>query len=118
MAYLRRSGSTNVHPGSSGYLFAPNAVYYHGTEQTARGAFGYRLGMTMAEWACHGLMGLGQRFTPKASPPADAGPAWSSVRAAFRIWSGTTGVHRLLGWLRRKGRDVPGFASWLKGFCN
>jgi hypothetical protein len=79
MAYLRRSGSTNVPPGSSGYLLAPNAVYYHGTEQTARGAFGYRLGMTMAEWACHGLMGLGPTLHAEASPPADAGPAWSSA---------------------------------------
>lgn len=79
MAYLRRSLDTNAHLGSSGYLLEPNAVYYHGTERTARGAFGYRLGMTMAEWACRGLMGLGPTLHAEASPPADAGPGWSSV---------------------------------------
>src|SRR5260221_14215906 len=38
-------------PGASGYLIEPNAVDQSGTEQTARGAVGYRVGMTMAEWA-------------------------------------------------------------------
>ncbi|MFI0449162.1 hypothetical protein ACH34W_27285 [Actinomadura sp. 6N118] len=35
-------------------------VFDHGTETSAKAAFGYRLGMTMAQWACCGLMGLGQ----------------------------------------------------------
>lgn len=78
MAYLRRSPDVNAHPGSSGYLTEPNAVYYHGTERTAKAAFGYRIGMTMAEWACRGLMGLGPTLHAETSPPpADAGPGWS-----------------------------------------
>ena len=76
MAYLRRRRNPWARPGSSGYLVEPNAVYYHGTERTARGAFGYRLGMTMAEWACRGLMGLGPTLHAETSAPADAGPAW------------------------------------------
>lgn len=77
MAYLRRQPSANTSPGSSGYLLEPNAVYYHGTERTARAAFGYRVGMTMAEWVCRGLMGLGPTFHAEARRPVGAGPAWS-----------------------------------------
>jgi hypothetical protein len=79
MAYLRRSPNANAYTGSSGYLLEPNAVYYHGTERTARAAFGYRVGMTMAEWACRGLMGLGPTLHAETSTPSDAGPAWSSA---------------------------------------
>jgi hypothetical protein len=79
MAYLRRSPDANAHPGSSGYLLEPNAVYYRGAERTARAAFGYRLGMTMAEWVCRGLMGLGPTLHAETSPPAEAGPGWSPV---------------------------------------
>ena len=77
MAYLRRWPSANTHPASSGYVLEPNAVYYHGTERTARAAFGYRVGMTMAEWVCRGLMGLGPTLHAETSPLAEAGPAWS-----------------------------------------
>src|SRR5713226_2155268 len=45
MAYLRRCRNALAQPGASGYLIEPNAVYQCGTEQTARGAFGYRVGM-------------------------------------------------------------------------
>ncbi|MFJ8254315.1 hypothetical protein [Streptomyces sp. NPDC094466] len=37
-----------------------NPVYEHGTERTAKNAAAYRLGMTMTEWACRSLLGLGQ----------------------------------------------------------
>ncbi|MFJ5610615.1 gamma-glutamyltransferase [Streptomyces sp. NPDC093221] len=47
-------------PGSTGRRLTVNAVYEYATEQSARHALGYRLGMTMAEWACRSLMGLGQ----------------------------------------------------------
>ena len=76
-AYLRRSPNVAAYSGSSGYLLEPNAVYTYGTEKTARGAFGYRVGMTMAEWVCRGLMGLGPTLHAETSPPADAGPNWS-----------------------------------------
>lgn len=56
----------------------PNVVYRDGTERTAQAAFGYRIGMTMAEWACRGLMGLGPTSHAEAVTPTCAGPAWSS----------------------------------------
>ncbi|MFI0818642.1 gamma-glutamyltransferase [Streptomyces sp. NPDC021098] len=37
-----------------------NPVYAHGTERSAKSAAAYRLGMTMTEWACRSLLGLGQ----------------------------------------------------------
>ena len=79
MAYLRRTPNLDPDLGSGGYLLEPNAVYYHGTEKTARGAFGYRIGMTLAEWVCRGLMGLGPTFHAEANRPLDAGPAWLSA---------------------------------------
>ncbi|MER6364783.1 hypothetical protein [Kitasatospora sp. NPDC001527] len=35
-----------------------NAVYRHGTERSAHAAFGYHLGMTMAQWLTVGMAGL------------------------------------------------------------
>lgn len=58
VAYLGRSPYPTS-PGGSGFVVKPNVVYQDGTEQTAQAAFGYRIGMTMAEWACRGLMGSG-----------------------------------------------------------
>jgi hypothetical protein len=81
VAYLRRSPNLNAHLGSSGYLLEPNAVYYHATERTARGAFGYRAGMTVAEWVCRGLMGLGPTVHAEASLPIGAGPAWLPTKS-------------------------------------
>lgn len=75
VAYLGRQAC----PGGSGYCVESNVVYRDGTERSARGAFGYRLGMTMAEWACRGLMGLGPTTHAEAVTPADAGSAWSNV---------------------------------------
>jgi hypothetical protein len=77
MAYLRRSRSPKAQLGMSGWLVEPNDVYRRATEKTAQAAFGYRIGMTMAEWACRGLMGLGPTLHAEAFQPADAGPAWS-----------------------------------------
>ncbi|MFJ6635770.1 gamma-glutamyltransferase [Streptomyces sp. NPDC091376] len=47
-------------PGAKGRRLTLNPVYAHGTERTAKNAAAYRLGMTMAEWACRSLLGLGQ----------------------------------------------------------
>jgi hypothetical protein len=79
MAYLRRTPNSDAHLGSGGYLIEPNAVYYHGAERTERGAFGYRVGMTVAEWVCRGLMGLGPTLHAEGIRPVGAGPAWSSA---------------------------------------
>ncbi|MET9956433.1 gamma-glutamyltransferase [Streptomyces sp. NPDC006339] len=47
-------------PGAKGRRLTLNPVYEHGTERTAKNAAAYRLGMTMTEWACRSLLGLGQ----------------------------------------------------------
>ncbi|MFK0160868.1 gamma-glutamyltransferase [Streptomyces sp. NPDC090493] len=46
--------------GAKGRRLTWNPVYTHGTERSAKTAAGYRLGMTMTEWACRSLLGLGQ----------------------------------------------------------
>ncbi|GEM_PF-3090406 len=75
VAYLGRRRCTTGTGG--GFLVEPNVVYREGTEKTAQAAFGYRIGMTMAEWVCRGLMGLGPTAHAEAHKPANAGPAWS-----------------------------------------
>jgi hypothetical protein len=75
VAYLIRSRSL-AGLGGSGFLVEPNVVYHDGTEQTAQAAFGYRIGMTMAEWACRGLMGLGPSVHAESQTPPAAGSAW------------------------------------------
>lgn len=77
VAYLRRQ----THTGGTGFRVEPNVVYRFGTESSARGAFGYRIGMTMAEWACRGLMGCGPTIHAEADRPQDAGPAWKASRS-------------------------------------
>ena len=86
-AYLHRTACT-VKPGAGGndadvgtYQLEPNAVYREGTEKTARGLFAYRIGMTMAEWACRGLMGLGPTIHAEATTPPGYGPMWSSRKS-------------------------------------
>src|SRR5262245_42804385 len=74
LAYLGRRATVGT---KSGYLIEPNVVYRDGTEQTAQAALGYRIGMTMAEWACRGLMRLGPTTHAEAVRPAGAGPAWT-----------------------------------------
>ncbi|MFD4923098.1 gamma-glutamyltransferase [Streptomyces goshikiensis] len=47
-------------PGAKGRRLTLNPVYEYGTERSAKNAAAYRLGMTMTEWACRSLLGLGQ----------------------------------------------------------
>jgi hypothetical protein len=76
MAYLERTKPATAKTGGSGFMLRANAVYLLGTERTAQAAFGYRIGMTMAEWACRGLMGLGPTQHAEVVLPAGHGPAW------------------------------------------
>jgi len=78
-AYLHRAASITA--GGTGYQLEPNAVYREGTEKTARAMFGYRIGMTMAEWACRGLMGLGPTIHAEATMPPDYAPMWSPANS-------------------------------------
>ena len=110
-AYLRR---VTVTPNRSGYAVEPNAVYREGTEKTAQAAFGYRIGMTMAEWACRGLMGLGPTLHAEADRPNGYGAAWHAA----------SGLPDLIGdhwrppatWLiEAKGARKPGLSILRKG---
>lgn len=85
-AYLGRTW-VGTASGGTGFVVEPNVVYTDGTELTARSAFGYRIGMTMAEWAVRGLLGLGPTTHAEAQVPAIAGSGWST----------TTGLPDLVG---------------------
>jgi hypothetical protein len=82
-AYLRRV----VHPHptvagthSTGHIVVANDVYNHGTEITARGAFSYRIGMTMTEWICRGWLGLGPTIHAESAVPPGADPvSWAAL---------------------------------------
>lgn len=50
----------------------PSIAYSQGAERSAQGAFAYRLGMTMAEWSCRNLMGLGSTTHAESTPPPGA----------------------------------------------
>lgn len=57
-------------PGhAAGRRLFVSAVYQHGTERSAHSAFGYHLGMTMAQWACVGMSGLGSTRHIEAGGP-------------------------------------------------
>jgi hypothetical protein len=76
-AYLQRARNAAGVAALTGYSLEPNVVYLEGTEKTARALFAYRIGMTMAEWACRGLLGLGATVHAEAIRPPGAGPEWS-----------------------------------------
>ncbi|MCA2182150.1 hypothetical protein LDL08_38920 [Nonomuraea glycinis] len=61
-AYLGMHPVQPQHPvlGTTGRRLTLNPVYAYGTERSAKNAASYRLGMTMTEWACRSLLGLGQ----------------------------------------------------------
>lgn len=111
-AYLTR---TSLRGGEgSGYAVEPNAVFLRGTERTAQAAFGYRLGMTMADWACRGLMGLGPTTHAESAPPSGVGPGWRMASSLPDL----TGVHGFSGvaWLiEAKGGRKVGLAQLRKG---
>jgi hypothetical protein len=82
LAYLglRRYGSQNSR--RSGCLIEPNIMYSKGTERTGQAAFAYRIGMTMAEWVCRRLMGLGPTLHAEVKRPPEAGPMWRPLSNA------------------------------------
>lgn len=60
--------------GTSRWGLVTNDVYQRGTEITARGAFSYRIGMTMAEWLCWGRLGMSHSLHAETSCPPAADP--------------------------------------------
>jgi hypothetical protein len=74
-AYLERVADSRPDVAqSTQHVLVPNSVYTHGTEITARGAFSYRVGMTMAEWICRGWLGLGPTTHAESAVPPGADP--------------------------------------------
>ncbi|WP_205315836.1 hypothetical protein [Nonomuraea lactucae] len=61
-AYLGMHPVTPQYPvrGTKDRRLTLNPGYAYGTERSAKNAAAYRLGMTMTEWACRSLLGLGQ----------------------------------------------------------
>lgn len=68
-AYLDLHDGDRLHEYNAGRRLTANVVLEHGTEASAFGAFSYRLGMTLAEWACRSLMGLGETWHIENSWP-------------------------------------------------
>lgn len=108
-AYLGLHDITPKHPlpHSAGRRLTLNAVYQYATERTAKNAVGYRLGMTMAEWACRSLMGLGQTWHLEdgGPDPALADDFKNPARRLPDLW----GLHEAenLYWLiEAKGGNV------------
>lgn len=58
-AYLVRQRTSGGRTGGSAQEVLPSVIFSHATESSMRTAFGYHIGMTMAEWACRAQMGLG-----------------------------------------------------------
>ncbi|WP_435589403.1 hypothetical protein [Micromonospora chalcea] len=79
-AYLRRVKGRGS-DGHVSYRVVGNEVYQHGTEITAKGAFSYRIGMTMAEWLCWGQLGMGHSLHAEDSYPPHTDPTLWDVTA-------------------------------------
>jgi hypothetical protein len=76
-AYLVRDSVQTDQEAQSRWKVMPSAVYSHGTEGSTRTAFGYHIGMTMAECACGTLMGLGPTTHAESAAPPGAAPDWA-----------------------------------------
>jgi hypothetical protein len=95
-------------PGQgSGQEIVPSVVYTHGTEDSTRSAFGYHIGMTMAEWACRGLMGLGPTTHAESAVPPGATEEWKKRKSLPDLF----GAHPVTSelWLveAKGGRRLP-----------
>ncbi|MFC5655030.1 hypothetical protein [Streptomyces nogalater] len=80
-AYLVRDKVRTGKTAGPRWKVVPSAVYSHGTEHSTRTAFGYHIGMTMAEWACGTLMGLGPTTHAESAAPPGADPEWLRTRS-------------------------------------
>lgn len=78
-AYLVRDAVPAASPARPHLRRSP---VYTLSEASGRAAFGYRFGMTMADWLCTSQMGLGPtRHCEDAPYPAGAAPGWGTARS-------------------------------------
>ncbi|MFB7470822.1 hypothetical protein [Kitasatospora sp. NPDC056184] len=80
-AYLVRQAAASHPTLGTGMEVVPSVVYTHGTEASMRTAFGYHVGMTMAEWACRSLMGLGPTTHAESAVPPGAVQKWKKTKS-------------------------------------
>lgn len=101
-------------PRAAGRRLFVNALHRHGTERSAQTAFGYHLGMTMAQWMCAGMMGLGPtQHVEAGGPNGDPGFLKASTQLPD-LW----GAHPdgPLHWLiEAKARRLLGLSDLEKG---
>ncbi|WJY41162.1 hypothetical protein QT196_29965 [Streptomyces sp. P9-2B-2] len=102
-AYLVRAGREVV----------PSVVYSHGTESSTRSAFGYHVGMTMAEWACR-RMGLGPTTHAESAVPQGAAPGWAKTPSLPDLF-GTHPATSELWLVEAKGSRRLGLRPRVKG---
>lgn len=102
-AYLVRAGREVV----------PSVVYSHGTESSTRSAFGYHVGMTMAEWACR-RMGLGPTTHAESAVPQGAAPGWAKTSSLPDLF-GTHPATSELWLVEAKGSRRLGLRPRIKG---
>ncbi|MFJ4713573.1 gamma-glutamyltransferase [Streptomyces sp. NPDC088785] len=108
-AYLGAHSVTPRYPvdGAQGRRLTWNPVYAHGTERSAKVAAGYRLGMTMTEWACRSLLGLGQTEHLELGGPVPAlFPAFKDPKKKLPDLWGHHGTEQLYWLIEAKGGDV------------
>ncbi|MFE2377316.1 hypothetical protein [Streptomyces sp. NPDC059398] len=102
-AYLVRAGREIV----------PSVVYTHGTESSTRTAFGYHVGMTMAQWACQ-TMGLGSTTHAESAIPPGAAPGWDIAPSLPDLF-GTHPATTELWLVEAKGSRRLGLGPRIKG---
>ncbi|UFQ15732.1 MULTISPECIES: hypothetical protein [Streptomyces] len=113
-AYLIRRQAVVPHQDGVGREVVPSVVYTHGTENSTRSAFGYHVGMTMAEWACRGLMGLGPTTHAESAIPPGALTGWKHSKSLPDLF-GTHSSTSDLWLVEAKGGRVLGSHSRRKG---
>ncbi|WP_234363529.1 gamma-glutamyltransferase [Streptomyces sp. TN58] len=114
-AYLGTHAVDTKHTlaGSKGRRLTVNPVYEYGTERSAKNALGYRLGMTMAEWATRSLMGLGQTLHIEDGGPIPAlRDKFVSTSAKLPDLWGLHEQENLYWMIEAKGGNVRGPRLW------
>lgn len=97
----------------AGQEVVPSVVYSHGTESSTRTAFGYHVGMTMAEWACR-MMGLGPTTHAESAIPQGAAPGWAKTSSLPDLF-GTHPAASELWLVEAKGSRRLGLRPRVKG---
>lgn len=97
----------------AGHEVVPSVVYSHGTESSTRTAFGYHVGMTMAEWACR-MMGLGPTTHAESAIPQGAAPGWAKTSSLPDLF-GTHPATSELWLVEAKGSRRLGLSPRAKG---